>query len=217
MGAKKKTSNAMIIRVLGAALVAGLFVGCVNPFSGNDDSQDAAANGSGSVEVLLGTLGASSIIPDVATTVDEHRVTLSRDGYAVIRQTGAAGSNGSGTITINNVPVGTWDVLVEALDTDQDPVAVVGSSDGTHTMSVTNGGSASVGPISVAPTTGGTGALDLTISWPANEVTGIAEDSLTLPDSSTLDIALTLTGTPPPGLPTPMRVWAPAPIRSCSG
>jgi hypothetical protein len=199
MGAKKKTTKARIIRLLGAAIVAGLLVGCVNPFNGNDDSQDAAANGSGSVQVLLGTVGASSIIPDVATTVNAHRVTLSRDGYADITQTGAAGSNGSGTITLTNVPVGSWDVFVEALDTDQDPNAVVGSSDGSHTISVTNGVSASVGPISVAPTTGGTGALDLTISWPADEVTGIAEDSLTLLDSSTLDISLTLTGSPTTG------------------
>ena len=199
MRARKKTSKARIIRLLGAALVAGLFVGCVNPFNGNGDSQDAAANGSGSVEVLLGTLGASSIIPDVATTVNEHRVTLSRNGYADITQNGAADSNGSGTITINSVPVGTWDVLVEAIDTGQDPVAVVGSSDGTHTVSVTTGGSASVGPITVTPTSGGTGALDLTINWPADEVTGIAEDTLTLQGSSTLDISLALTGSPTTG------------------
>lgn len=196
---EKNSRTVRLRRLLLAALIGVLLAGCANPFDGSENDYSDSDSGTGSVEISLGTLSASSIVPDVVSTVDQHRVTLTRDGHNDITQSVAAESNGSGSITLTDVPVGTWEVLVESLDTDQDPNAVVGQSDGTHTVTVAQGSTAPVGPISATPTTGGSGVLELTVSWPESEVTEIGEDVLIRPDSSVMNISFNLTGTPVTG------------------
>ena len=148
------------LRIAGIAIAAALVLaGCMNPFGSVFTAlrvQEAgAARGSvADVRISVGGYGPQSIIPDVASRIDEYRVTISRDGFDDISLSGAGTS-----FDFTEVPAGTWMVTVEAVDADG---AVIGS--GSAEIDVAVGGANSVS-VSVAPTTAGTGSVDLTVTW----------------------------------------------------
>ena len=183
-----------------AALAAAallVFAACANPVSPARSSDGAGGNNvqaeSGAVAVRVGGVGPQSIIPDISSIVDHYRVTLSRDGYPDVVELGSSNPGPSETVTVSGLDAGSWEVLVEAVDTDAEPHVVVGS--GTVSASVSVGATASVS-VTVEPTNSGAGSLDLTLLWPAGEITSIKAASL-----SAIDITneFTFTGTPTSG------------------
>jgi hypothetical protein len=157
----------IVLRFFSILLIFPTILACTSPFgigSGNDD-QAATAN----LAVSIGGVGASSIIPDVEGLVTEYLVTLSRDGFDDISDSGAGPD-----FEFTDVTIGTWNVSVVAKDGNG---ATIGS--GGATTEVTVGGINSV-QVSVAPTVAGSGSIDLTVTWPAGSITEVGDATIGL-------------------------------------
>lgn len=163
---------------------------CVNPLSEE----------TGTVEVSPRQVGTSSLIPDIASQVSGYRVTLSQDGETdiVFTKDLADGEGPDPAVIVPDVPTGTWTVLVESLDTAADPAVVVGRSDGSDTVSVSPGGTATV-PVTVSPTTDDTGGVEVEITWPETaDLEGVQSATWTrASDGSSVDITSSFTPTAP--------------------
>ncbi len=156
------------ITVLLAASV--LFVACPSPFDGSSANDSGA---SGSVVVAVETaLEAQSIIPEVESLVDEYHITLSRSGFADV-----SASTTTVSALIETLAVGTWSVLVEAIDTGPDPDVVVGS--GSAAVSIVAGATETVA-VTVTPRQSGSGGIDISVSWPIGQIDGVTLAGLQL-------------------------------------
>ncbi len=166
------------LRMAGIAIAAALVLaGCMNPLGSvlaalRVQDAEAASGPVADVRISVGGYGAQSIIPDVASRIDEYHVTLSRDGFDDISLSGAGT-----TFDFTEVPAGTWTVIVEAVDAGG---AVIGR--GSAQIDVAVGGANSVS-VSVAPTDAGTGTVDLTVSWdPPSLIDAVQSATLTPQD-----------------------------------
>mgnify|MGYP006270684801 CR=1 FL=1 len=180
------TRNQLLL-VLGAALF--LLSGCFNPLTDSENNQvtETEPAQTGSVEVSIGgKLGASTLVPDFAQSVDSYTITLSRSGHADQTATQSV-ANAGNPVSFSSIAIGDWSVTVDAVDADNGN-AVVGSGNATVTVAAATTNSVSV---SVAPLTAGNGDLDVSITWPAGE--NLTVDSLALTASDASDASGSVT------------------------
>ena len=169
----------LLLLLLGAAI---LVTGCFLP-QGWQDSDGGSQEATGSIEVNLHGLEANSLVPDIPALVDEYRVTATRSGYDDVVVT-----NSTSPVSVPNLAIGSWTIVVEAIDADNSD-AVVGVSS-PETVVVTSGGVASL-TVTVTPTTGGTGDLDLTVTWPSSESLTVGSFALTADGGSDVSSSIT--------------------------
>lgn len=155
-----------LIGLLVACIVAAAVLGCDSPLSGRSGGSGGAGGRGGSaggaVRIEVGAFAVQTIVPDVSSGVALYRATLRKSGESDVST-----SASSGPLSLSDVPSGTWDVRVEALDGDGTVVGV-----GTSVVDVSDGSTATV-RVDVAPTRDGSGSVDLVITWPAGLIDSV--------------------------------------------
>lgn len=177
-GGRKKMESIVLGRRTFRILIIGVLVlglmSCLNPLKHN-----ALENGTASdrgtdgplqaVTIHLSDMSAMTILPDVQSLVDRYDITLSSAEYDDQSQ-----SSATGPFAFSAVEVGSWEVLVEGVDEDAgDTVVATGTAD----FEVVENGDNSVG-VTLAPTDEGNGAVDVTVTWPAGTIDGLAAAEL---------------------------------------
>ena len=171
-----EVSVAMFPRI--GLLVAVLaVVACSNPSHSSESAQDIPV-ATATVHVGLDGVIVQTLTPNLSAIIDIYEVTLSRGG-----QNPRTAFGPTGPFEFNGLPVGTWDVTVDSLDSSN---AVVATGSTSIDVTVDRDNSAVV---SVAPSQNGTGHVDVTISWPTGAVDAIDSATLTSQDGSEADIA----------------------------
>ncbi len=165
-------------------LIVLLATSCMNPFGRGGDASTGVSGG-GSVEVAVATLGAASIVPDVAALVSSYTATLSREGFADVTRSG-----NQTTFSFPDVAAGRWNVMVEALDENDQ---VIGR--GTATVEVSALEATSVA-VSVEPTSEGSGGIDITVTWPLDLIEDVDAATLTPIGSDPIGITAWITEGP---------------------
>ncbi len=167
----RKLRNMISFLVAGMTLV---LVSCADPFQQSGEARSSIGT-TGTVMVNLKSFASASLVPDIAAQVDRYRVTLSRDGFDAITSSVeiSDGNLSSSSITLSDVPAGSWNVLAEAISVDGSTERTIGQSSGDDTVMVTGGEAATVS-IPVYPTTAGSGIIDVTINWtPSSAISGV--------------------------------------------
>lgn len=143
------TGRAALTGVAGLLLM--LLSACQGPFTGQAESR-------GTIVFSIGTDAARTIVPDIDMTPDHYRLQGVGPGGATFEIDPAAQAQ-----AVSELVAGDWSITAEAVNADG-MVIGVGSSSAT----VVAGATSSVSII-VVPVTG-TGTLDLTLSWPPDEL-----------------------------------------------
>lgn len=167
--------------ILGFSLL--VLAGCLNPLGGSGDG--ATESSGANLAVTISTLGASSVIPDVAALVASYTLTLSRDGFSDL-----SASGGETTFEFTGLPPGPWDILIEARDNGDRTIGR-----GTGTVELTEDRVNSV-TIPLAPTTDGTGTIDLTITWPQGLIDELGGATVAPLGGAAVEIGSRITGLP---------------------
>ena len=148
--------NTRFLRASGLVLVvAALLLGCPMPTT----PAPSASGAGGSLTIQVGNhINTQTLLPPISMTPVSYTVTGSGPGGATFSQTttGAA-------VTVNSLAFGSWNITVNALNSDG---TLIGS--GQAAASVHTGQTTTVA-ISVVPLTGN-GTLNLTVSWTASQV-----------------------------------------------
>lgn len=179
---KKMKTNVLFKTTLLAVAVV-FTTGCINPFS--DRESDRAIAGGAKLQVTIATISASSIVPDVAELVSSYTVTLSRSGFSDITLSG-----GQTSFDFPDISPGLWTVTVEAMEENG---FVVGR--GTDSVDVLENETNSVA-ISVGPTSTGTGAVDITVTWPSGLVNEVGTATIAPLGGNAAGISANITGLP---------------------
>ncbi len=153
-------------------IIAIIILGC--PVTGS--------NTSGNVHITFNVQeNRSTIIPEIVSAVVEYRITVSGGPQTVEPMI-----TGSTSVDLG-LPSGTWNILVEALNNEGQPVA----SGSVNDISVSSGSSVSEEVI-LDPATDGTGSVRVTVTWPESITVSSADitvefDSADVPmDSDTI-------------------------------
>ena len=176
-----KTLAARVFRALFLGTLVVGTVSCLNPLQHGVMNGDTAGGGgtgatSQAVTVRLGDMSVMTILPDVQSVVDRYDVTLSSAEHDNQTQ-----SDTDSVFTFPAVEVGNWQVVVEGVDEDSgDAVVVTGTAD----FEVVEGGD-NIVSVTLAPTEDGNGAVDVTVTWPAGAIDGIAAAELVPNEAAT--------------------------------
>ncbi|MFW5643074.1 MAG: hypothetical protein ACOCYQ_03520 [Alkalispirochaeta sp.] len=174
-------------------MVLAMMSGCINPFVGDSDERGSGGP-HGTLEIRVGTPGVSgsTISPDIAaaiSAIDRYTITLSRDGFDSLTGTVPRPATGAPQMNFSDVPLGTWTVAVDALNSEGATIAR-----GKTTASVSSGGSTASVTLDLLIAEG-TGDLGITITFPTNKEVSTVDATLTSKDgtSETLPMNVDIT------------------------
>lgn len=190
-----------------AVLAATVLSGCAPVLGAADDPAQLSA-GLGLTIAIDGSPNSSrTILPDMSTTVGSYGITLTRStsdpnaaSYSPITATYDLGTDVP-PYTLTTVPVGNWDVEVTGFDGSSQAVT---SGSATEVVVADPGGGTATVTMTALQSVNGT--IDLTYTFPANEIDGVVAvlDDGTTPTTLPMTVdspagSATYTGSHPAG------------------